>query len=217
MNTYSELLTNIGTWLNRSDLTTYAPTFVQLAEARLNRVLRTSSQYTRSQLTSSDNYITLPSDFLEFKSLRLISPKERDLIEIAAHQMDEVNDTNFIASLEDKQARYYVYHGDNLRILPTPLESQTYEMNYYAKVPALSASNTSNWLLTQAPDAYLYHSLVAATPFLGEDERLPVWGQLANQATGEIQAADDRRRVKGSRHRLGFRPVGSTLTSRLKA
>lgn len=217
MNTYSELLTNIGTWLNRSDLTTYAPTFVQLAEARLNRVLRTSPQYTRSQLTSSDNYITLPSDFLEFKTIRATSPKERDLIEIAAHQMDEVNDTNFLASLEDTYARYYVNQGDVLRILPTPGTSHTYEMLYFAKIPALSASNTSNWLLTQAPDAYLYHSLVAATPFLGEDERLPVWGQLANQATQEIQLADDRRRAKGSRHRLGFRPVGNTLTSRLKA
>ena len=216
MNTYSELLTNIGTWLNRSDLATYAPSFIQLAEAKMNRVLRTSDQYTRSQLVSSDNYLTMPSDFLEFKVLRVISPVERDLIEIPAHQIDEANETNYIASLSDKHARYYVYKGANVRILPAPAESQTYEMNYYAKIPALSASNTSNWLLSAHPDAYLYNAMVAATPFLGEDERLPVWGQIANEAIGQIQAADDRRRAKGSRHSLSFRPVGNTLTNRLR-
>ena len=217
MNTYTELLTNIGSWLNRSDLTTYAPSFVQLAEAKLNRVLRTADQFTRSQLTTADNYLTMPDDFLEFKTLRVISPVERDLVEVAAHQIDEIVDANFLASLPDKNARYYVYKGTNVRILPTPSASQTYEMNYYARVPALSATNTTNWLLTTHPDAYLYHSLVAATPFLGEDERLSVWGQLANQAVAEIQAADDRRRVKGSRHVLSFRPVGGTITNRLRA
>lgn len=214
---YSELLTNIGAWLNRSDLTTYAPSFVELAEAKLNRVLRTSDQFTRSQLTTADNYLTMPDDFLEFKTLRVISPVERDLVEIPAHQIDEARDANFQASLPDKSARYYVYKGTNVRILPAPTVSHTYEMNYYAKLESLSATNTSNWLLASHPDAYLYNSLVAATPFLGEDERLPIWGQLANSAIAEIQGSDDRRRAKGSRRSLSFRPVGQTITNRLGA
>jgi len=90
-------------------------------------------------------------------------------------------------------------------------------MNYYAKLESLSGTNTSNWLLASHPDAYLYNSLVAATPFLGEDERLPVWGQLANSAIAEIQGSDDRRRAKGSRRSLSFRPVGQTITNRLGA
>ena len=38
--TYSELKSNIADWLNRSDLTSVIPTFISLAENRLNRQLR---------------------------------------------------------------------------------------------------------------------------------------------------------------------------------
>ena len=57
-------------------------------------------------------------------------------------------------------------------------------MTYYAKIPALSGSNASNWLLARSPDVYLYGSLVAAEAFLMNDERLGVW----KGATDEIVA-----------------------------
>ena len=201
--TFTELKTNIADWLNRTDLTSVIPTFITLAEARLNRQLRTTNQYTRATVSSSDQYLSMPTDFLEMRHIRITSPKERDLVEIAAHAINEYTDTNFLASLADSYPRYYVY-GQSLRIIPTPAESITYEMMYYAKVPALSASNTSNWVSTSHPDAYLYYSLLQAAPYLGEDERIQVWAQQAERAVAEIQASDDRRRTKGSRHSLNF-------------
>jgi hypothetical protein len=204
--TFTELKTNIADWLNRSDLTSVIPTFIQLAEARLNRQLRTTNQYTRATVSSSDQYLSMPDDFLEMRHIRITSPKERDLVEIAAHQINEYTDTDFLASLADSYPRYFVY-GQSLRIIPTPAESITYEMLYYAKVPALSTSNTSNWVSTSHPDAYLYYSLLQAAPYLGEDERIQVWAQQAERAVAEIQASDDRRRTKGSRHSLNFQAM----------
>jgi hypothetical protein len=204
--TFTELKTNIADWLNRSDLTSVIPTFIQLAEARLNRQLRTTNQYTRATVSSSDQYLSMPSDFLEMRHIRITSPKERDLVEIAAHAINEYTDTNFLASLADSYPRYYVY-GQSLRIIPTPAESITYEMMYYAKVPALSTSNASNWVSTSHPDAYLYYSLLQASPYLGEDERIAIWTQQAERAVAEIQASDDRRRTKGSRHSLNFQAM----------
>ena len=201
--TFTELKSNIADWLNRTDLTSVIPTFIQLAEARLNRQLRTTNQYTRADISTSDQYLSMPSDFLEMRHIRITSPKERDLVEIAAHQINEYTDSNFIASLADSYPRYYVY-GNALRIIPTPAQSITYEMFYYAKVPALSASNASNWVSTSHPDAYLYYSLLQASPYLGEDERIAIWQSQAERAVAEIQAADDRRRTKGSRHSLNF-------------
>jgi hypothetical protein len=145
----------------------------------------------------------MPDDFLEMRHIRMTSPKERDLVEIAAHAINEYTDTNFLASLSDAYPRYFVY-GQSLRIIPTPAESITYELLYYAKVPALSTSNTSNWVSTSHPDAYLYYSLLQAAPYLGEDERIAIWSQQAERAVAEIQASDDRRRTKGSRHSLNF-------------
>jgi hypothetical protein len=204
--TFTELKSNIADWLNRTDLTSVIPTFIQLAEARLNRQLRTTNQYTRATVSSSDQYLSMPDDFLEMRHIRITSPKERDLVEIAAHQINEYTDTDFLASLADSYPRYFVY-GQSLRIIPTPAESITYEMLYYAKVPALSTSNTSNWVSTSHPDAYLYYSLLQASPYLGEDERIAIWTQQAERAVAEIQASDDRRRTKGSRHSLNFQAM----------
>jgi hypothetical protein len=204
--TFTELKSNIADWLNRTDLTSVIPTFIQLAEARLNRQLRTTNQYTRATVSSSDQYLSMPDDFLEMRHIRITSPKERDLVEIAAHQINEYTDTDFLASLADSYPRYFVY-GQSLRIIPTPAESITYEMLYYAKVPALSTSNTSNWVSTSHPDAYLYYSLLQASPYLGEDERIAIWTQQAERAVAEIQASDDRRRTKGSRHSLNFQAL----------
>ena len=192
--TFDELKTNIADWLNRTDLTSVIPTFITLAEARLNRQLRTTNQYTRATVSSSDQYLSMPDDFLEMRHIRMTSPKERDLVEIAAHNINEYTDTNFLASLADSYPRYFVY-GQSLRIIPTPAESITYELLYYAKVPALSTSNASNWVSTSHPDAYLYYSLLQAAPYLGEDERIAIWAQQAERAVAEIQASDDRRRV----------------------
>ena len=202
---YSELKSNIADFLNRSDLTAVIPTFIQLAEGRLNRQLRTVDQYTRATLSSTDQFLSMPDDFLEMTHLRTTSPIERELHEIAAHQINEVNDPVFIASLDDANPQYYTYH-QVLRVYPAPEAGTTidYEMFYYAKLASLSDSNTTNWLSTAYPDAYLYYSLMQSAPYLGEDERMQVWGSLADRAVQEIQGADNRRKSYGSRKRLNF-------------
>ena len=40
---------------------------------------------------------------------------------------------------------------------------------------ALSGGNPTNWLLTTHPDAYLFGALCEAEPFIGNDERFPLW------------------------------------------
>ena len=205
--TYTELQTNIASWLNRTDLTTVIPTFITLAESRLNRQLRTTDQYTRSTLTTGDQFLTMPDDFLEMNHLRITAPKERELIEIGAHQINEVNDNDFIASLKDTYPRYYVYHQE-LRVYPAPAEQISYEMFYYAKVPALSSTQATNWLLTDHPDTYLYYSLLAAEPYLGADERIGVWQGFADRGVQEVQQSSERRKNRGSTHTLYFESFG---------
>ena len=51
-------------------------------------------------------------------------------------------------------------------------------MQYYAKTEALSDSATSNWILENAPDAYLYGALLQAAPYLGDDARTQIWTAL---------------------------------------
>jgi hypothetical protein len=61
-------------------------------------------------------------------------------------------------------------------------------MIYYAKITSLSDGNTTNWLLTKAPDVYLYGALTHAAPFLMDDQRIAVFAQIY---LARVQALQD--------------------------
>ena len=79
---------------------------------------------------------------------------------------------------------------------------------YYQKIAALSDSNTTNWLLTYAPDVYLYGSLLHSAPYLKEDERVTVWGQLYAAAVVQLNLQSERVKNSGSGIRLNIRGLG---------
>ncbi len=70
---------------------------------------------------------------------------------------------------------------------PTPDQAYEVEMVYRSNIPAL-ASNSTNWLLTLAPDVYLYGALMEAAPYIHEDARVTLWAQ------GYVSAVDGRAR-----------------------
>ncbi len=78
--------------------------------------------------------------------------------------------------------------GDEIELIPTPDSDYTIEMVYRKNIPAL-ASNSTNWLLTLAPDVYLYGMLLESAPYIKEDERIQVW------ATGFAQAVESLNRL----------------------
>ena len=73
ISTKAELHTAVANWLNRSDLTSRIPEFIELAEAGFNRNLRTRQMLSRSTTTTSAQYISLPSDFLELLNIEITS------------------------------------------------------------------------------------------------------------------------------------------------
>jgi hypothetical protein len=66
-------------------------------------------------------------------------------------------------------------------------------LTYYAKPQALDAGNQTNWLLTKAPDVYLYGSLKHSAPWLEDDARIQVWESLYQQALTEVRRTDEIR------------------------
>jgi hypothetical protein len=73
LSTYAQLQTSIGDWLNRSDLTATIPDFISLAEAQIERTLRTRQMIVRANASFDSQYGAVPADFLETKSLKLTS------------------------------------------------------------------------------------------------------------------------------------------------
>lgn len=69
---------------------------------------------------------------------------------------------------------------------------------YYKRLVALSASNTTNWFTTNAPDVLLYGSLLEAEPFLGNDPRIPLWKAAYDWSIKAIEDEEKREHYSGS-------------------
>lgn len=196
LTTYAELKTSVGDWLNRTDLATAIADFVSLAEAQIERQLRTRQMIVRANASfaAAAEYGTVPDDFLETKSIKLDTNPITYLSFQTIDAMDQLSNTTYLSS---GKPLYFSVVGSQFRLLPIPDGEYTAELVYYAKLAKLSATNTTNWLLTQAPDVYLYGSLLQAAPYLQDDARISVWSSLYQAGLEQLQIADDRGSTSG--------------------
>lgn len=175
--TYTQLTTSVEDWLERADLTTRVPDFVALAEAKFNRALFVPQMEGRS-VTSVDTsstdpeFISLPGDFQSMRRIRLSGISGKPRLEFkSGTQMDEYR---YGTGNTSGQPRYFTVMGTELELNPTPDSNYALEVVYRKTIPPL-ASNSTNWLLTMAPDLYMYGTLCEAAPFLSDDPRLTIW------------------------------------------
>ena len=168
ISTYSELKTSIANWLNRSDLTSeISGDFIKLAEADFNAKLRIRQMEQIDTLTVNAETITVPSGFIGVRSLYLLVSNVKYPLEyITPSNMFEIK-----GGSRTGRPRAYTIESDNgteqFRFGPSPDTSYTGYLSYYKAIPALSDSNTSNYILTSHPAIYLYGALYHASNFLG--------------------------------------------------
>lgn len=177
--TYTELKTAVANWMDRTDLTARIPEFIALAEAQMFRRLRTTRSLARSTATisTSDEFSSVPTDLLEIKALKLedSSGNITDLEPTTLEQIQawEVDDNS--AGRPRAYAITGTVSGREVWYYPAPDATYTATMTYYAKPAALSDSQASNWILENAPDAYLYGALLQAAPYMRDTEFAPIW------------------------------------------
>lgn len=201
--TYAELQTAVADWLLRTDLTSITPDFITLAEADMQRKLRTYQMETRLSVSYDEQFEDLPADWLETVSLYLsdaTGPHQVDLISRA-----EMLERRYNTADTGGLPKFYAVAGTQIELFPTPDEAYSGELLYIQKIPVLSVSNTTNWLLTAAPDAYLYGALLQSAPYLKDDERVPMWATAYDNALTSLQLASDRSKSSGSGLRMKIR------------
>ena len=192
---YTELQAAIENWLDRSDLSARVPEFIALAEAQMNRDLRIrimEGRYTASTVKAQRIY-ALPTDYRQMRSLRINLDPIVALVYLTPQNMNQV-----WAGSSTGTPRAYTIVGNDIRLGPAPDSVMEMEINYYRAVAALSGTNTTTIMLTQNPDIYLYGALMAAEPFLMNDERLVLWGGLFDKAIRALQDQDAKDRASGS-------------------
>lgn len=176
IDTYVELTTAIADYLHRSDMTATIPTFIGLAEARLNRELRVAMMEERATASADGDYLELPSDF---QSVRQLTTNGTPVAFVAPHLLDDMKGRGFVP-----YPPVYTIVANALRILPTPSATAALpiELTYYASLPPL-ATYTTNWLLTDAPDLYLKASMCEALKYLKD----PQWLEWEQQTLAAIK------------------------------
>ncbi len=187
--TYTQLQADIAGFLNRDDLSATIPTFIRLAEAQMMRDVRHWRMEATATLTFASGFTDLPEDWLETIRLQIDGkPMElASLEEIARWRRSEATG----------RPRYFAHVAGQFEVWPRPDGSREGELLYRARIPALSDAEPENWLLTEAPDAYLYGSLIQSAPYLIEDDRSQVWGSLYAAAVQNLNIASDRARHSG--------------------
>lgn len=198
LDNYADLQTAILTWLARPGDTLVSPSvpdMITLFESEARRRLRTRWNETSTTLavTANVDTVALPSDFGAARELRItgIDP-EAVLVYMTGPELD----TAYPATTADQPVNFTI-EGLKLRVRPVPDQAYTITLEYTQGLTALSNSVTTNWLLTNHPDAYLFGSLAEAESFIGNDERVMMWMQKREAAFGSILDADRKARWGG--------------------
>ena len=199
ISTYSELQTAVANWLDRDDLTDRIPEFIALAEARFNRVLRLrsmESKQTASTIAAQRNY-NLPANYIQMRNFQL----NTNPITTLSYVTPEIYDRLWGGSAGGTP-QFYTIAADEISLGPVPGSVITMEMLFYKRFTDLSDAAPTNWLLTNAPDIYLYGSMLEAEPFIMNDERVPLWSAALDRAVSDIQEQDNKDRHSGSALRV---------------
>ena len=188
--TYSEIKSAVADYLNRQDLAAQIPVFVTLAEAQFNRELRVRDMMVRAHTTSSAENVELPEDWLEHYSLVLTpggtsGPALRYMSEKESNEIKANGATG-------GTPEGYTLIDDMIELVPAPGDDVELRMVYFARIPALSDDQASNWLLLKSPDLYLYSVLLQAEPYLKNDERIATWSSIRGSLMEAVRLESER-------------------------
>jgi hypothetical protein len=193
---YTDLQTTIAGTLNRDDLSSAAQTFISLCEAQVNRDIRHWRMEVRTsgQQSAGDEYMQIPADWVETIRFNVVGNGTSPI-----NLMDSTTMAENRARYNDQYGKPTAYslEAGQFHLYPTPVADVDLELLYYAQVPDL-ASNATNWLLSTAPDIYLYGSLLHSAPYLQDDNRVAVWAQLYSAAVTRLNESSVSAKYSGS-------------------
>jgi hypothetical protein len=193
--TYTELVSELEEYLDRGDFTARIPAFIKLTEARLNRLLDDPEMETRSTATGTGQYTALPDDFGHMIGVSTgDGTKLQQLSGAAITQLDQTI---------TGAPRFYALVDGAITFAPIDAAAEI-TMLYQRRIPELTASAPTNWLLSLAPDLYLYGCLMQAHIFGWNDERVPGAKALFDEAVEEL-------RQDASKRRWGSAPLAPRL------
>ena len=207
LDSYANLQLAIAAELNRNDLTVQIPDFITRFEGKARRALKDWLRSTLTLTAVSGDYL-LPATVAEVLGvsygdgtsgahnfpLSMISREEyQGWMELSSTPVavpGQMVTVDVDVDAGTQRLRFYPPIGT------TPIA--TLNVETINALPALSATQTTNALLRDAPDLYLSGSCAEAAKYLQHDERVPMWAAERDQGFKELRILTERRLYGGA-------------------
>jgi len=187
--TLTELQTAITDRLARTDFTTaQVNECIALAESEMQSTLRAADMETKAvAFNIANEFEQVPANFLEVNAFYVNGSTRYPL----QYMSDEMQAFSYSTSGSPK---FYSVIGNLFHFAPIPSSATSATLVYFTKIPALSTTNSTNWLLTASPDAYLYGACKHAAIRLQQPDAAQGYDALFQASLARIQKSSNRAR-----------------------
>jgi len=206
IDTYAKLQAAVGDTANRDDMfadvTAYSPSTIDgmvkraiaNATAGIQRdLVSRGGNKNMESLTSSlttalgVEYMDFPTDFAGARTFLIAT----DPVQILEFVDPTTLFTQYPNATTGKPEKYTIVGTNRAYMRPIPDASYATKLIYTQQIPALSTTNTTNWVLTYHPDIYVERSMMEISIFLENDDRLQYWKGYYDQNVNDLMG-DDR-------------------------
>ena len=169
------------------------PRLINLAERRIARELKVEGfiNVVTGTLSAGQSVYPKPDRWRDTVSINIGTGTTGNDRKILFSRVYEYLRSYWPNALEtDTPIFYSDYDYSHWLLAPTPDAAYPFEILYYELPPLLDESVQTNWITEYAPQLMLYGTLVEATPFLKNDERIPVWQSMYDRAAAMLNGED---------------------------
>jgi len=169
------------------------PRLINLAERRIARELKVEGfiNVVTGTLSAGQSVYPKPDRWRDTVSISIGTGASLDDRKILFARVYEYLRSYWPNALETDTPLFYSdYDYSHWLLAPTPDAEYPFEILYYELPPLLDESVQTNWITEYAPQLLLYGTLVEATPFLKNDERIPVWQSMYDRAAAMLNGED---------------------------
>ena len=178
------------------------PTFVGLAEQRIYNTVQIPAirKNQIGSLTSTNKYLSLPSDWLATFSLAVIDPVTNAQSFLLDKDVNYIREAFPYPATSGQPTHYAQFDATTLILGPTPDASYSVELHYYYYPQTIVTAGTS-WLGTNFSDVLLYGSIREAYVYLkGEAELIQKYDTMYEEALERLkQLGDGKNRMDAYR------------------
>lgn len=198
LTTWKGLCAAVADWLGRDDLKAQIPTFIRLAEKRMERELRLRVLERRAETDVQAGQSSVPLPWRREPGAWDVFMEMRDLVwqdtDGQRRDLHYLPPDGWAAGRAPGRPSAYTLIGRELILLPAPDAAGRLLLTYHAEIPPLGEEQPENAVLLTAPDVYLYAALLESVPYTRGSAPAQQWAQFYAAARDRLEAGEQRAR-----------------------